>query len=79
MAGIPRHNVGRPPNTAPKLAFEVRRYMTLVQVLAMDKRDGLKLTDLQALAQKWGVNPYGEYSELLQRMAQHVVEYHREK
>lgn len=68
---------GRPHNPAPKLAFEVRRYMTLVQVLALDTSYGLKYTALQSLARVWGVNPHGDYSELLQRLAQHVVEYHR--
>lgn len=69
---------GRPPNTAPKTTWEYRRYIALIQVLAMDKSDDLKLTDFQTLAKVWLVNPYGTYSELVQRLAAHVVEYHRD-
>lgn len=63
----------------PKLAFDYRRYITLVQVLALDKSEGLKLTDLQVLADKWGVNPHGDFEELLQRLAKHAVDYHRKR
>ena len=61
----------------PKTAYAIRRYKTLVEVLAMDKSDALKLSDFQTLAKLWGVNPHGDYAELMQRLAQYVVEYHR--
>lgn len=59
----------------PLSAYDVRRYLTLVQVLALDKDEALSLTDLKTMARLWDVNPYGTYRELLQRLAQHVVEY----
>lgn len=66
------------PGHEPKLAFDYRRYLTIIQVLALDKSEGLKLTDLQVLARGWNVNPYGNFEELLQRLAKHAVDYHRE-
>lgn len=61
----------------PKTAYAMRRFKTLVEVLALEKSDELKLTDLQTLAKLWGVNPHDSYSELLQRLAKYVVEYHQ--
>lgn len=69
---------GRPPTTQPATAYDYRRAITLVQVLAMDKNDGLKLTDLQSLAAAWGLSTLGGYSGLLQRLAQHALEHSRE-
>jgi hypothetical protein len=70
--------LGRPPNNPPKLAFAVRRYMTLVQVLATDQR----ISTLVYLCEAWGVEPalyHGAMDRLetIQRLSQHVVEYHR--
>lgn len=65
---------GRPANTQPATAYDYRRAIVLVQVLAMDKNDGLKLTDLQALAVAWGLSTLGGYSVLLQRLAQAALE-----
>lgn len=67
----------RPPNTKPATAYDYRRYIILVQMLALDKSDGLKLTDLRTLAEVWQVNPYGTFSELLQRLCQAVIEHQR--
>lgn len=67
------------PGQEPKLAFDYRRYITIVQVLSLDKSEGLKLTDLQVLARHWEVNPHGSFEVLLQRLAKHAVDYHREE
>lgn len=69
----------RKPNTQPATAYDMRRAITLVQVLAMDKNDGLKLTDLQSLAVAWGLSTLGGYSGLLQRLAQYALEHHAEE
>ncbi len=71
--------MSRPPNIQPKTAYDYRRYIVLVQVLAMDKNDGLKLTDLQSLAVSWGLSTLGGYSLLLQRLAQAAIEYQRQE
>lgn len=74
MKGYPgMKKLGRKPNTEPATAFDNHRAITLVQVLAMDKNDGLKLTDLQMLAVNWGLSALGGYSGLLQRLAQHAL------
>lgn len=66
---------GRKPNTEPATAYEYRRVIFLVQVLAIDKSEGLKLTDLRAIAHYWGLNIYGDFSTLLQRLAQAAIEH----
>lgn len=65
---------GRPRSQQPKLAFEVRRYLTLVQVLALDDTSALR-----ELGHKWGVSEDGvkSFQEYVARMAQHVIEYHQ--
>lgn len=77
---------GRPPNVQPTLAFERRRYLTLVQVLAMEGSD----EPIRALCEKWGIEPVEDRSQppyreryylnqwaTIRKLAQHVVEYHR--
>lgn len=74
---------GRPPSNPPKLAFEVRRYLTLVQVLAVtETREWIPA--LEKLCEAWGVEPAREYltnrfdfAATLQKLAKHVIEYHR--
>lgn len=66
---------GRKPNTEPLTAYDMRRSIFLVQVLAIDKSEGLKLTDLRAIAHYWGLNVYGDFSTLLQRLAQAAIEH----
>jgi hypothetical protein len=68
----------RPPAIKPETAYDYRRAIVLIQVLAMDKSDGLKLTDLQALAVAWNVSTLGGFSLLLQRLAQAAIEYQRQ-
>lgn len=68
---------GRPRNNEPGTAYDRRRYITLVQVLAGRSVLTRRSYPLQALAKGWGVNPYGDYTELLQRLAQRIIEYHR--
>jgi hypothetical protein len=75
VAGIPRHNVGRPPNTAPKLAWDYRRYITLIQVLAIGDYNGIL-----ALYEAWELEPMPEPDTLVMitRLAEHATEYHRD-
>jgi hypothetical protein len=70
---------GRPANTQPATAYDFRRALTLVQVLALDKSDGLKLTDCRTLARHWQLSSDGDLSTLLQRLAQHALEYSRDE
>jgi hypothetical protein len=74
---------GRPPNVQPTLAFERRRYLTLVQVLAIDEHGDA----ICELCERWGVEPVRLKSPMaaidtlatIRKLAQHVVEYHREQ
>jgi len=63
---------GRPPSVQPRTAFDVRRYQTLVQVLALDSASALR-----ELAAAWELDSGGDCQELVSRLAQHVVEYHK--
>lgn len=60
-------------------AWPYRRVVHLVHLLAIDKSEGLQLTDLQTVARAWKVNPYGDYHELLIRLAQHALKAWREE
>jgi hypothetical protein len=78
---------GRPRSNLPKTAYDVRRYITLVQVLAASGSD----EEIVRLCELWGVErvedrsypPYrGRYYTnvwaTLRKLAQHVIEYHQE-
>ena len=73
---------GRPLSQEPKLAYEVRRYLTLVQVLAIED-DQERHMALKALCDSWHVAPYVDQNGYIQYwatvnlLAQHVVQYHR--
>ena len=79
---------GRPPVIQGALAYDYRRYITLVQVLAMGGSD----EGIRALCERWGVDviedrsepPYkGRYSmnvwATIIALAQHAVEYHKQE
>jgi hypothetical protein len=73
---------GRPPKHQPTLAFERRRYLTLVQVLALP--DGEAHAGIKELCRVWEVTPITQgntiqYWATVRELAQHVVEYHREQ
>lgn len=68
--------IGRPPNVKPKSAYEYRRYIVLIQILAMDKSEGLKLTDFQGMAKLWRLSPDGSFADLLSRLARYAIESH---
>jgi len=62
----------------PKTAFDVRRYLTLVQVLSTEHH-GRRHIALQHLCNKWDVdNNMMKYDEVIQALAEHVIKYHRE-
>jgi hypothetical protein len=77
---------GRPPNRQPALAYDYRRYIALVQVLARAGDDEA----IRALCEQWEVEivedrsvpPYkGRYYmnvwATIRALAKHVIEYHR--
>lgn len=76
---------GRKRNPEPALAYDYRRYLTLVQVLALGGSDA----GIKALCEKWQVEPVWDYSETyagqpylnvwatIIALAQHAVNYHR--
>lgn len=63
----------------PKTAYDVRRYVTLIQVLATDDY----LEKCSELAKAWGINltssDYLREDHMIHTLAKHVVEYHRAK
>ena len=78
---------GRPPATQPATAYDRRRYLTLVQVLAASGSD----EGIRQLCQQWGVAPVWDMSRThtnttpyfnawatIRALAQHVIDYHRE-
>lgn len=79
---------GRPPTRQPKLAYDYRRYIALVQVLAASKND----QGIRELCEAWGVEPIEDRSfppykgryyinewATIRALAQHVIEYHRKE
>lgn len=66
---------GRPPNTQPKLAYDYRRYIVLVQTLSIGDYNGIL-----ALYDAWQLKPMAEPDTLLMvtRLAEHAVQYHRD-
>jgi pyruvate kinase len=73
--------------TKPKTAYDVRRYLTLVQVIAASGSDEA----IRQLCELWGVAVVEDRSEppyrgqyylniwgTLRALAQHVIEYHQE-
>jgi hypothetical protein len=66
--------MSREPDMKAKNAYDYRRYITLVQVLATG--DGRKVV---ALCEAWGVEPVASETVTISRLAQHAVEYHRKE
>lgn len=75
---------GRPAGIEPKTAFDYRRYITLVQALAIAE----DMERLLNLCEAWGVqvaytgqNPPWHFDQLgtIRNLAKHAVEYHREE
>lgn len=79
---------GRPRSHQPALAYEYRRYITLVQVLALDGSDD----GIRTLCKKWNVAPVEDRSvipennvwpldihETVRALAKHALAYHRVK
>jgi len=72
--------MARKPDCTPKTAYDVRRYLTLVQVIARSGHNEPVL----ALCEAWGIEPITDPTApdcvlmwpTLIRLAQHVVEYH---
>ena len=79
---------GRPPSTTTPTAYDYRRVLALVQVLAMDAEK--QEAALLALCRGWGVDPAYMGSELdnprwlavmatVERLARHALEYSRKQ
>ncbi len=68
---------GRLRKREPALAFEYRRYITLVQTLALPETAEGRLTGLRHLARSWELSEEGDYQTLVSRLAQHAIDYHR--
>ena len=77
---------GRPPSQKPATAYDYRRYIALVQVLAISESDN----GIRHLCEEWNVAPVWGYSEThkgkpylniwatIRKLAQHVIEYHED-
>lgn len=73
---------GRQRNMTPKTAYDVRRYLTLVQVIAQDGIAG----HIIQLCELWGIEPVLvnvppapiDILATLRALAQHVIAYHSE-
>ena len=62
-----------------KTAFDMRRYLTLVQTLAIENH-GKRHDALQMLCRKWGIDSnMMKYDEVIQSLAASVIAYHKEK
>lgn len=79
---------GRPRSHQPALAYDYRRYLTLVQVLALDNSDD----GIRALCKHWNVKPVEDRSVIpdsgvwpldvaatVRALAKHAMAYHRVK
>lgn len=55
------------------LAFDYRRHITLVQVLAMDS----PASAIKHLCKSWHIEPGDTFEETINRLAQHAMRYHR--
>lgn len=79
---------GPKPTTQPKLGYDYRRYIALVQVLAADGSDD----GIRHLCAAWDVEPVEDRSEppyqgryylnvwaTIRKLAQHVIEYHQDE
>lgn len=67
---------GRPAHTQPALAYDYRRYITLVQVLAIGDYNGIL-----ALYDAWKLEPMlvPDTLVMVQRLAEHATHYHRDE
>lgn len=65
---------GRPPNVTPTTAYDVRRSLFIVQILAVP---GSPLEALQFTARAWGLDDSGDFETLLRRMSQAALEHGR--
>lgn len=71
----------RLPDRKPATAYDVRRYLTLVQVLAQDGIGG----NVMYLCELWHIEPVLvnvppapiDTLATIQRLCQHVIEYHQ--
>ena len=74
--------IGRPRNSSPKTAYDVRRYMTLVQVIASTTEAFARREALGRLIVEWEVVlpnvPYValKTEDLITILARYVVNYH---
>jgi hypothetical protein len=74
---------GRPRSTEPALAYDRRRYIVLVQVLAMpmdtEDQQRARMGALDNLAEGWGVVGWigMDNDELAHQLAVMAIEYHR--
>lgn len=73
--------VGRPRNQQPQLAYDYRRAITLVQVLAIEDSD-TRDKALRLLAQDWLgwiFNKHSDYGNdhITKRLSQHTLEHGR--
>jgi hypothetical protein len=81
------NKLGRKPNIEPKTAYDVRRYITLVQVLALQGSD----ESIRDLCEAWDVEivedrsipPYKRRYYMnqwatIRALARHVIEYHKD-
>lgn len=78
---------GRKPNNIPATAWDYRRYIFLVQVIASPPHND---SGIRALCKLWDVEPIEDRSEspykgqytinvwaTIIKLAEHVIEYHR--
>lgn len=59
------------------LGYFFRRDTQIIMILATEQPDVVKANLLRAHAEAWGVDSTGNFTELLQRLAQHVLDHNR--
>lgn len=65
--------MGRHANHKPRLAWDYRRAILLVQVLAADGGYFVRRAALRELARAWGLDDRGGYVLMSRRLARHAL------
>lgn len=69
--------MSRQAKTQPRIAYDYRRAILLVQVLAMDTDYYTQRDALRQLARGWRLREDGGHARMVRRLAQHALKHAR--